>query len=35
MIGGGLFSSRQDTLMFNGYPEVASLPGMDLDDTNY
>ncbi|MEO1639004.1 MAG: protein-methionine-sulfoxide reductase catalytic subunit MsrP [Pseudomonadota bacterium] len=24
-IGGGLFASRQDTLMFNGYPEVASL----------
>jgi sulfoxide reductase catalytic subunit YedY len=23
-IGGGLFSSRQDTLMFNGYDEVAS-----------
>jgi sulfoxide reductase catalytic subunit YedY len=35
MIGGGLFSSRQDTLMFNGYPEVASLyDGMDLT-TNY
>ena len=31
MIGGGLFSSRQDTLMFNGYDEVASLyEGMDL-----
>ena len=31
MIGGGLFSARQDTLMFNGYPEVASLyDGMDL-----
>ncbi|MCF2906315.1 protein-methionine-sulfoxide reductase catalytic subunit MsrP [Octadecabacter sp. CECT 8868] len=31
MIGGGLFASRQDTLMFNGYPEVASLyEGMDL-----
>ncbi|MBU2992077.1 protein-methionine-sulfoxide reductase catalytic subunit MsrP [Octadecabacter sp. 1_MG-2023] len=31
MIGGGLFASRQDTLMFNGYPEVASLyAGMDL-----
>jgi len=31
VIGGGLFSSRQDTLMFNGYPEVASLyEGMDL-----
>ncbi|MGR3722941.1 protein-methionine-sulfoxide reductase catalytic subunit MsrP [Abyssibius alkaniclasticus] len=30
-IGGGLFSSRQDTLMFNGYDEVASLyQGMDL-----
>ncbi|GGL81369.1 protein-methionine-sulfoxide reductase catalytic subunit MsrP [Wenxinia marina] len=30
-IGGGLFSPRQDTLMFNGYPEVASLyEGMDL-----
>ncbi len=30
-IGGGLFASRQDTLMFNGYPEVASLyEGMDL-----
>jgi methionine sulfoxide reductase catalytic subunit len=30
-IGGGLFSSRQDTLMFNGYDEVASLyDGMDL-----
>lgn len=31
-IGGGLFSSRQDTLMFNGYErEVASLyAGMDL-----
>ena len=24
-IGGGLFAARQDTLMFNGYPEVASL----------
>ncbi|MGR3463434.1 protein-methionine-sulfoxide reductase catalytic subunit MsrP [Limimaricola sp.] len=24
-IGGGLFSSRQDTLMYNGYDEVASL----------
>ncbi|WP_044042909.1 protein-methionine-sulfoxide reductase catalytic subunit MsrP [Octadecabacter antarcticus] len=35
LIGGGLFSSRQDTLMFNGYPEVASLyDGMDLT-TNY
>ena len=31
VIGGGLFSSHQDTLMFNGYPEVASLyEGMDL-----
>ncbi|MEN8842205.1 MAG: protein-methionine-sulfoxide reductase catalytic subunit MsrP [Octadecabacter sp.] len=31
MIGGGLFAQRQDTLMFNGYPEVASLyGGMDL-----
>ncbi|WPY93461.1 protein-methionine-sulfoxide reductase catalytic subunit MsrP [Limimaricola variabilis] len=30
-IGGGLFSSRQDTLMYNGYDEVASLyEGMDL-----
>jgi methionine sulfoxide reductase catalytic subunit len=30
-IGGGLFSSRQDTLMFNGYDEVAALyEGMDL-----
>ena len=30
-IGGGLFAARQDTLMFNGYPEVASLyEGMDL-----
>lgn len=31
-IGGGLFASRQDTLMFNGYEdEVASLyEGMDL-----
>jgi sulfoxide reductase catalytic subunit YedY len=30
-IGGGLFSSRQPTLMFNGYDEVASLyEGMDL-----
>ena len=35
MIGGGLFASRQDTLMFNGYPEVASLyEGLDLS-TNY
>ena len=31
VIGGSLFSSRQDTLMFNGYPKVASLyDGMDL-----
>lgn len=30
-IGGGLFAARQDTLMFNGYSEVASLyEGMDL-----
>ncbi|WP_394155548.1 protein-methionine-sulfoxide reductase catalytic subunit MsrP [Loktanella salsilacus] len=30
-IGGGLFASRQDTSMFNGYDEVASLyDGMDL-----
>ncbi|WP_019955608.1 protein-methionine-sulfoxide reductase catalytic subunit MsrP [Yoonia vestfoldensis] len=30
-IGGGLFAARQDTLMFNGYPEVAPLyEGMDL-----
>ncbi len=30
-IGGGLFASRQDTLMFNGYPEVAPLyEGQDL-----
>ena len=30
-IGGGLFVSRQDTLMFNGYEEVASLyDGMNL-----
>ena len=30
-IGGGLFAERQDTLMFNGYPDVASLyEGMDL-----
>ena len=30
-IGGGLFAARQDTLMFNGYPEVAPLyQGMDL-----
>lgn len=31
MIGSGLFASRQDTLMFNGYDEVAGLyEGMDL-----
>ncbi|AUJ65029.1 mononuclear molybdenum enzyme YedY [Aestuarium zhoushanense] len=31
LIGGGLFASRQDTLMFNGYEEVASLyDGMNL-----
>ncbi|WP_377509214.1 protein-methionine-sulfoxide reductase catalytic subunit MsrP [Octadecabacter sp. R77987] len=31
LIGGGLFAARQDTLMFNGYDEVASLyDGMDL-----
>jgi sulfoxide reductase catalytic subunit YedY len=31
LIGGGLFASRQDTLMFNGYDEVAGLyDGMDL-----
>jgi sulfoxide reductase catalytic subunit YedY len=32
VIGGGLFSARQPTLMFNGYEdEVASLyEGMDL-----
>jgi sulfoxide reductase catalytic subunit YedY len=30
-IGGGLFAKRQDTLMFNGYDEVAPLyKGMDL-----
>ncbi|MGH1412232.1 MAG: protein-methionine-sulfoxide reductase catalytic subunit MsrP [Pelagimonas sp.] len=30
-IGGGLFAGRKDTLMFNGYDEVASLyDGMDL-----
>ena len=30
-IGGGLFAKREDTMMFNGYPEVASLyDGMDL-----
>ena len=34
-IGGGLFNSREDTLMFNGYPEVASLyDGIDLRE-NY
>ena len=33
-IGGGLFASRQDTLMFNGYPEVAGLyDGMDLSQS--
>ena len=33
MIGGGLFASRQDTLMFNGYDEVSSLyDGMDLGE---
>ncbi|WP_333714847.1 protein-methionine-sulfoxide reductase catalytic subunit MsrP [Yoonia sp.] len=32
-VGGGLFAARQDTLMFNGYPEVASLyEGMDLTE---
>lgn len=32
-VGGGLFARRQDTLMFNGYPEVASLyEGMDLSE---
>jgi sulfoxide reductase catalytic subunit YedY len=32
-IGGGLFSGRQDTLLFNGYDEVASLyEGMDLQE---
>ncbi len=31
-VGGGLFSSRIDTLMFNGYDEVARLyDGMDLE----
>lgn len=31
VIGSGLFGGRQDTLLFNGYPEVASLySGMDL-----
>lgn len=35
VIGGGLFNGREDTLMFNGYPEVASLyEGMDLAE-NY
>ncbi|WP_375280633.1 protein-methionine-sulfoxide reductase catalytic subunit MsrP [Pseudooctadecabacter sp.] len=35
VIGGGLFSAREDTLMFNGYTEVASLyEGMDLTE-NY
>ncbi|PYG29452.1 protein-methionine-sulfoxide reductase catalytic subunit MsrP [Pelagimonas varians] len=30
-IGGGLFASKKDTLMFNGYDEVASLyDGMDM-----
>ena len=34
-IGGGLFSSRVDTQLFNGYDEVAELyEGMDLE-TNY
>jgi len=33
LIGGGLFNARQDTLMFNGYDEVASLyEGMDLSE---
>ena len=33
-IGGGLFAARQDTLMFNGYPEVAGLyQGMDLSQS--
>jgi sulfoxide reductase catalytic subunit YedY len=33
LIGGGLFSGRQETLMFNGYEEVASLyEGMDLQE---
>ena len=32
-VGGGLFAARQDTLMFNGYSEVASLyAGMDLSE---
>lgn len=31
LVGGGLFAARQDTLMFNGYDEVAGLyEGMDL-----
>ena len=31
VIGGGIFAQRQETLMFNGYDEVASLyEGMDL-----
>ncbi len=31
VVGGGLFAARQDTLMFNGYDEVAGLySGMDL-----
>ena len=35
ILGGGLFGARQDTLMFNGYPEVASLyEGLDLAE-NY
>ena len=33
-IGGGLFAARQDTLMLNGYPEVAGLyQGMDLSQS--
>lgn len=32
-VGGGLFAARQDTLMFNGYDEVAGLyEGMDLSE---
>jgi sulfoxide reductase catalytic subunit YedY len=32
-IGGGLFSGREETLMFNGYDEVASIyEGMDLQE---
>lgn len=32
-VGGGLFAPRQDTLMFNGYSEVASLyEGMNLQE---